>query len=487
VAAGPNLISRTMTASTVLADGRVLVAGGQPVARNVEVQNQSSTELFDPATGRWTSGPPMSIDRINATATLLADGRVLVVGGSGNQAQTTLASTEIFDPVTGRWSAGPPLDTPLWDHTATLLSDGRVLVVGSGLDRVGRAEILDAAARHWQNIPVPSTMARLRTTAVRLPDGRVLLIGGSCESCDPTTPTDEVDLFDPKTDTFAAAARFEMPVEQPAAALLGDGSVLVTSAWDVSGDSTGLAWRYLPAQNRWVSAASVLGGWTQGLVSLPDGRAMLVGSGDMGRSADIYDPATDSWAAAGSLEHAHFDGSVLLLHDGSVLATGGVGDVATGGLNICSPTCDSSSERSLPGSALLPTCMGHLATIVGTPGPDVLTGTPGKDVIAGLGGDDVINGGDGVDTICGGPGDDRIDGGPGKDDIAGDTGNDTMDGGTEIDHLWGGDGNDTVGGGDGSHNYLYGGRGDDHLIGGSKHTDTCIDTTATFTNCWRAQ
>jgi len=158
---------------------------------------------------------------------------------------------------------------------------------------------------------------------------------------------------------------------------------------------------------------------------------------------------------------------VVLLHDGSVLATGGVGDVATGGLNICSTTCDSSSERSLPGAALLPTCMGHLATIVGTPGPDVLTGTPGKDVIAGLGGDDVISGGDGVDTICGGPGDDRIDGGAGKDDLSGDTGNDTIDGGTEIDHLWGGDGNDTLTGGDASHNYLYGGRGDDHLIGGS--------------------
>ena len=61
------------------------------------------------------------------------------------------------------------------------------------------------------------------------------------------------------------------------------------------------------------------------------------------------------------------------------------------------------------------TCLGRPATVVGTPGPDVLTGTDRGDVIAGLGGSDRISGGRGADVLCGGPGRDTCDGGPGRD------------------------------------------------------------------------
>jgi hypothetical protein len=121
------------------------------------------------------------------------------------------------------------------------------------------------------------------------------------------------------------------------------------------------------------------------------------------------------------------------------------------------------------------TCFGRVPTIVGTPGPDVLTGTPGTDVIAGLGGDDVIDGGGGRDFICGGPGRDRIDGGTGPDAIAGDGGGDVLVGGKGRDRLLGGRGRDRMIGG-GGEDRLKGGVDPDRASGGVG-IDTCTAET----------
>jgi hypothetical protein len=116
--------------------------------------------------------------------------------------------------------------------------------------------------------------------------------------------------------------------------------------------------------------------------------------------------------------------------------------------------------------ALNATCNGLPATIVGTPGNDVINGTDGPDVIAGLGGNDVINGGDGDDVICGYAGNDSLYGGNGNDTLIGSYGNDTLDGGNGIDTLSGGDGADALLGGNGN-DALTGGAGNDALTGGN--------------------
>ena len=129
-------------------------------------------------------------------------------------------------------------------------------------------------------------------------------------------------------------------------------------------------------------------------------------------------------------------------------------------------------ERSKPDTTFsevvkVVTCAGKVATIVGTPGNDVLNGTPGDDVIAGLGGDDKIYGLSGNDIICGGPGNDEIWGYSGNDRLEGGTGNDELHGGPGIDsdYLLGGPGNDVLKGDDGN-DKLFGGNGDDTLYGG---------------------
>ena len=127
------------------------------------------------------------------------------------------------------------------------------------------------------------------------------------------------------------------------------------------------------------------------------------------------------------------------------------------------------------GLALNATCNGLPATIVGTPGADVIYGTNGPDVIAGLGGNDTIYGGNGDDVICGYAGADTLVGGNGNDLLIGSYGNDVLDGGNGNDTLTGGDGtdelygkngNDTLDGGSGN-DTLSGSNGDDILAGGS--------------------
>jgi Ca2+-binding RTX toxin-like protein len=128
-----------------------------------------------------------------------------------------------------------------------------------------------------------------------------------------------------------------------------------------------------------------------------------------------------------------------------------------------------------------PTCDGHPATIVGTPGPDKLVGTKGDDVIVGLGGDDVIRGRAGNDILCGGGGADHVMGGIGSDVVRGGAGDDELDDVVGISHVAGGAGDDTIEvfsseGGDfrggpgkdeisvqGAHDRLYGGPDHDTL------------------------
>ncbi len=105
-------------------------------------------------------------------------------------------------------------------------------------------------------------------------------------------------------------------------------------------------------------------------------------------------------------------------------------------------------------------CDGHLATIVGTPGDDVIVGTPGNDVIMGLAGDDIIDGNGGCDIICTGAGSDVVTTGSGNDMIHGEggydkinagDGNNTIDAdfGSEGDIITTGNGNDFILLGDG--------------------------------------
>lgn len=125
--------------ATLLPDGSVLIAGGRADEIFVSVI-YDTVELYNPNTGTWSSTGYLNIARGNHTATLLPDGKVLVVGGLNRSGAPV--SSELYDPSTGTWSFTSNLSTPRYDHTATLLADGKVLIVGGYfLDSLGSAEL----------------------------------------------------------------------------------------------------------------------------------------------------------------------------------------------------------------------------------------------------------------------------------------------------------------------------------------------------------
>src|SRR5262249_16942668 len=118
-------VRRSHTA-TLLADGKVLVAGGI----NGNFTTLTNAEIFDPRSRTWTPTGAMVAFRNSASPTSLSGGKVLVVGGFSFMDEFALSSAELFDPVDGTWSATGALSTSRGRQTATPLASGKVLVAG---------------------------------------------------------------------------------------------------------------------------------------------------------------------------------------------------------------------------------------------------------------------------------------------------------------------------------------------------------------------
>lgn len=230
-------VARSGHTATLLGDGRILLTGG--VGKGWTFL--SSAEIYDPATGRSALVGSLSAARESHTATLLEDGRVLVVGGhQGRRANMEVfAGAEVFDTRTGRFEPAGVMRTPRHKHDAVRLADGRVLVVGGAdhTDRVHFATTEVWVPRKASFQPGPK-MAQARYkiagTSIVLPDGDVLLTGGARVVERLSAAAWE---FQALAGTLPAAYRFA------AAAILPDGSVLVTGGYDDSNANSSGVWR----------------------------------------------------------------------------------------------------------------------------------------------------------------------------------------------------------------------------------------------------
>jgi hypothetical protein len=331
---GPLANARAYHTATRLADGRVLVAGGWAYIGLGDPNNYPNSELFNPATGTWNAtGTPLDPPRQEHAATLLPNGQVLVAGGYNvNLAPYSyLGNVDIFYPLSEIWTSTGQLTYPRSGPTATLLADGRVLVTGGYNEATGApntAELIDPAALP----PWPWNFAPwcFGHTATRLADGRVLVVGGWESLALGLLKDHFAALYNPATGTWSDANGYPGTIvgirAGHTATLLKDGRVLVAGGWGETG-TLASAELYDPATGFW-SVTGVMkkdrSGHTATL--LADGRVLVVG-GDSSTgtqdSAELYDPATGSWSLTGSLATARGDHTATLLFGGKVLVAGG--------------------------------------------------------------------------------------------------------------------------------------------------------------------
>jgi N-acetylneuraminic acid mutarotase len=274
--------ARSEATATLLPDGKVLVAGGSGSVRNL-----ASAELYDPATDSWSPTGSLAVGRRRHTATLLGNGKVLVVGGlvGAGVSDSRTRAAELYDPATGTWSSAGKTAVARAGHTATLLENGQVLVAGGYGGPLASAELYDPATNTWS--PAASmAQARGDSTATLLGNGLVLVAGGLVYG---TTILASAELYDPATNTWSPAASMAQPRWHHTATLLGNGTVLVVGL-------QAPAEVYDPATNTWSSAGYMAQPRIYQTATLLENGQVLVagGSNPIGHvvaTAERYDPS----------------------------------------------------------------------------------------------------------------------------------------------------------------------------------------------------
>ena len=303
----------------------------------------------------WSPAASMMQPHQAATATLLANGKLLVVG-SFSQLN---AGAELYDPAVDSWSPTGPMIVPRALGTATLLPSGKVLIAGGIAADTGhsttRAEIYDPAANFWSpenGMAVP----RSSHTATLLPSGKVLVAGGQNAAGYIAT----AELFDPGSDTWTMAAPMEAGYTGAHAALLANGTVLIAGG-ATFGDGRGEL--YDPATNRWTNAGTAARN-TETATRLTDGRVFTTGQG---KETHLYAPGTNQWSAAAAMLQDRDNPSATLLADGRVLVAGG--STTIGGQQVwltSAETFDPAANRWSPAGCMAQARWEQTATLVST-------------------------------------------------------------------------------------------------------------------------
>ncbi len=325
--------------AVLLADGRVLFTGAQG-------GDLTSARLYDPATGHSTPTGSMLGPHGQGAATLLADGRVLVLGGVDFR-EGARATAELYDSGTGKFSLSGSLPAGQYVSAVALLGTGQVLVVGtmmSGQTQTTWAKLYDPRSGTFIPTGAPSTV-RTSQTLTLLPDGRVLVTGGygACCTTEASPPVlASAETYDPTTGIFSATGPMMSARAGHAATRLSDGRVLITGG---SNGSAGLASAelYDASTGKFSPAGSMTADREyHASTLLANGRVFIAGGmHDPGpvacagaaciamvgttylTSAEIYDPATGKFSRTGSMATPRTGPTAIALQDGRVLVAGG--------------------------------------------------------------------------------------------------------------------------------------------------------------------
>lgn len=256
---------------------------------------EQSTELFNPATGEFTDlagNPVLGVARVEAVAVPLANGEVLIGGGSGVGAEKT---AELFDPATGTFRSTTPLAKGRIGAVAAPLPGGGVLIAGGSASGGGTsAEVLEPGTGVTP-IPALLTAERVKAVATPLPDGEVLIAGGSGSA--------SAERYISSEKTFTAVAGTETVARQEAVAgLLADGQVLI--AGGAAGESGAELFSPVP-RSFGALPVSMNTEMRDGRVAasaapLQDGQFLILGGSTSSKTAELFFSAPQATVAGGA-------------------------------------------------------------------------------------------------------------------------------------------------------------------------------------------
>jgi hypothetical protein len=296
--------ARSDHCAVTLADGRVMVAGGTGIEGPLpSVEIYGPEDVFRPA-------PKMLAPHSGHTCTLLTDGRVLVVDET---------SAELFDPTLPGWASVTSEALPGPGHTATLLREGQVLLAGPGA-----IAIFDPATNTIAAGETRLKQPRTRHAAALLASGRVLLAGGS----DGENALASAEIIDPVNYEVIPAAPMGLPRISPGVAALSDGRILVASGSDgqvelINGEL------YIESEDRWqfIPAPMNYARRLPFVTQIPGSGLVLIAGGERDgqpvADTEVFEPRTDQFYSIGALTAARSRIAGAVLGSGIVLATGG--------------------------------------------------------------------------------------------------------------------------------------------------------------------
>ena len=313
--------NRAAHTATLLNNGKVLIVGGFSAGK----KGLLSAELFDSKTNSFKYANKMNVARASHTATLLSDGNVLIAGGyNGNY----LDSAEIYNPRTGEFTEVGKMTMPRSGHKAILLKNGKVLLVGgvgTGWTFLADAEIYDPVTKRFSKTGSMIT-GRESHTATLLKDGKVLVTGGHKGRRSAIKIYSSSEIYDPSKGTFTATANLKIKRHKHDATLLEDGRVLVVGGSDErdSRGSYSSVEIFDPKSESFTEIGNMnltrykLQGTT---ILLKNGKILIAGGSD---KAEIYNPTNNGFEVVnGKFETKRLFSTATLLQNGQVLIVGG--------------------------------------------------------------------------------------------------------------------------------------------------------------------
>jgi len=324
-----NLLNeRALHGAVELTSGKVLVAGG--FANGTA---NDATELFDLYANSWSGVDKLSMPAILPITVLLDGGQVLVAGGSDSSGITLKNSALFLSPQNDFFGLG--FMTISRAHaTAMVLPDGRVLIVG-GVTKNGATSTTLSSAETFAFLGFSAVSGVMNSpraihTATLLNDGRVLIAGGLANDSDPSTALATAEIFDPATNTFASTGSMTTARHNHTATLLNNGKVLIAGGENASGILT-TAELYDPTTGTFtatgglnVARSGQLFGTSAALLN--DGTVLIPGGANNSgpvASTESYDPISGTFKLGPDLNTARSGHSVTLLPSGQVLVAGG--------------------------------------------------------------------------------------------------------------------------------------------------------------------